>query len=404
MYNENIKTIQKEIVMKKFLSFIFALLVLVPCTYFLTACGEKDQEKVMNISLNPSLEFVLDKNDKVVTVNALNEDGNYLLSLKVEEETVMEAFRGMTAEEAAELFLTLTKDNGFLITGNEETLTISISGNEKDLLNSVKNTANKYLQEKGVDLSKLTLKVEELEKSELVSKVKECMQEYSNKELEKMSEEELVALIKQSRKETEDLLTQELKEIYYYYRTTMADKVELNALIEKITESATGDLATFKTKVEDLMTKANALTAELNKFIGEEYQKAVDAYVKAKKALLDKRIELYADGEFSEEDMQTLDKLESALEGVEKTMNDAKDAIDNAITIAQGTMSAAMTAAKNLVSGVKAALTMLGQDLSDVNTAVTNAKNNLVENFKDIYEEYNKAYWNSVTTPITPEA
>lgn len=385
--------------MKKFLSFIFALLVLVPCTYFLTACGEdKGKEKVMNISLNPSLEFVLDKNDKVVTVNALNEDGNYLLSLKVNEETVMEAFKDMTAEEAAKLFLTLTKENGFMITGNEETLTISISGSEKDLLNSVKNTANKYLQDNGIDLSKLKLQVDELEKSELVAKALECMKEYTENDLKDMSEEELVALIKESRKETAELLTQELKEIYYFYRVNEVDKAELRALVNKISGDVDEALKTFKENVEDLMAKADALTTELNKFVGVEYQKLVDAYVKAKKALLDKRIELYADGSFSAEDLVVLKGLEKTLSGVEETMEEAKKAIDGAITNAQGLVDTAMKTAKNLISTVKLALTAIGQDLSGVEATVTNTKTTLVDRFKVVYGSYNTTYWASETS------
>ena len=81
--------------MKKFLSILFAFLVLVPCTYVLTACGGNKTEKVMNVDLNPSLEFVLDKNDKVVTVNALNDDGNHIISIATKSETL---FEGLTAE------------------------------------------------------------------------------------------------------------------------------------------------------------------------------------------------------------------------------------------------------------------------------------------------------------------
>ena len=45
-----------------------------------TGCKKDEAGKVMNVALNPEVEFVLDANDKVVTVNALNEEGNLVIS------------------------------------------------------------------------------------------------------------------------------------------------------------------------------------------------------------------------------------------------------------------------------------------------------------------------------------
>ena len=50
----------------------------------LTGCQKHDELKtektVMHLSLNPEIEVVLDEEDKVITVNALNEEGNLTLS------------------------------------------------------------------------------------------------------------------------------------------------------------------------------------------------------------------------------------------------------------------------------------------------------------------------------------
>ena len=67
----------------------------------------------------------MDQNDKVLTVNALNEDGNHIISIAIDAE---QTFEGLSADEALEMFLDITKDNGYLITGNEEQVSIKISG------------------------------------------------------------------------------------------------------------------------------------------------------------------------------------------------------------------------------------------------------------------------------------
>lgn len=397
--------------MKKFLSFIFALLVLVPCTYFLTACGKDEgKEKVMSIDLNPSLEFVLDKNDKVVTVNALNEDGNYLLSLTVDGETVLEAFKNMSAEEAAQLFIKLTEENGFLITGNEETLTISISGDEKALLNSVKSSAEKYLQTQGIDTSKLSIAIENLKKSELVAKVKECMQEFADKEreLSQMSEEELVALIKESRKETEDLLTQDLKEAYYALRNSALENAEFQAVLDKI-NALTGDLNTVFTNFKTYMTSFEEQMAELyGKFElllnDKDYQAKVQAWVNAKKALLDKRIELLAEDLTADAEAHIkseISTLETALVQAEIAMEGARTGLDSAIATAQGALNSALSDVQRVIENVKNALKVVVPGVEeDINTAMAAAKEDFKTNFKTEYADYLESYWK--TTPATP--
>jgi hypothetical protein len=72
--------------------------------FSLTSCGNggggADATTVMNVSLNPEVEFVLDANNKVVSVNALNEDGNLVISA-----SAFENIEGKTAEEAAKLVI-----------------------------------------------------------------------------------------------------------------------------------------------------------------------------------------------------------------------------------------------------------------------------------------------------------
>lgn len=399
--------------MKKFLSIIFAVAILVPCMFFMTACGKDDgSEKVMNVDLNPKLEFVLDKNDKVVTVNALNDDGNHILSLEVDSESVVEAFEGMTAQEAMDLFLELTKENGYLITGNEDKVNISISGDANDLLNSVKSTANKFFTDNG--LTGITIHTAKINKDALKEEVKKCMQEYTDTQLNNMSEEKLIELLKESRMETKEFLTQELKEAYYDLRLEEMNMAKLNELYNQLKNLAvTGDqtIADFLLDFEDLKAQLTALhnAYVTNILENADYQAAMTAYVEAKEALLEKRLELSADGEITA--TEYTDELASLESAVADAKADLEDVYDDAMAIIDGvreTLQDTLSELQGLINtivGIIDNLPLPGMDINmeDLNNAHNEAKENFMNKFKtsEQFENFkNKSNWDNME--LTP--
>ena len=99
--------------MKKFVSFMLAAVLCFSVCSF-AACSDNQSNArdtaVMTVSLNPKVEFVLDSNDVVVAVNALNEEGNLIVSADV--------FVGKDKETAVQTFVQVSKETGFLVTGN----------------------------------------------------------------------------------------------------------------------------------------------------------------------------------------------------------------------------------------------------------------------------------------------
>ena len=82
--------------MKKLTAVFCATMALAMGVTGFAACNKENEEgknpdrkTVMNVSLNPEVEFVLDGNDKVVTVNALNEEGNLMRNEKTASYVVL---------------------------------------------------------------------------------------------------------------------------------------------------------------------------------------------------------------------------------------------------------------------------------------------------------------------------
>ena len=385
---------------KKIFSFLTAICLLLPCAFTLTACKKDDDtSKVMNINLNPEVEFVLNKENKVVSVNALDDDGNHIVSLAFNAETAKSAFEGLTAEEAAELFLDLAEQNGYLITGDEEEISIKISGEADKLLNKVKEKAQTFFNQNNLSVDITTGKVE---KSEIIEQVKGCLKEYTDSQLNEMSQEELIELLKNSRKETADLFTQELKDAYYNMRAEKLNTAELEKLYDLISNDQTlfyeqimaipgvsdlvENLGNLLDEVDDLeeVYKQYYLTADSDPATLNYYE-AKQAYVTAKEDLLKQRLALTEDGVLSEADKTALvsyeEAVNTALTNIETAEVAAKAALDQAKLAITQAMSI-ISQSETLIASVKTFLTNLHINLDSIHSAA----NNMLDGFKNHFK------------------
>ena len=123
-----------------------ALIVLAICLVVANNNREKTQTSIMTCSTNPSIQFVLNGNDKVMRVVALNNDGKAL--------ELNASFAGLKAEDAAELFVKLSTESGKIqVNTTGTTVTISFSGLKEDyskLKDKAVSKVNSYFDEKGI--------------------------------------------------------------------------------------------------------------------------------------------------------------------------------------------------------------------------------------------------------------
>lgn len=225
-------------VMKNFKKLVCLLCAAVICLSLIpfAGCDSKsgDADKVMTLSLNPEVEFILDGNDKVISVNALNEEGNLIISA-----TAFKDIEGKDAATAAKLFLQVSNENGFLVKGNanygENEIEISISGESvQKLYDKVKENAKNYLSKENI-----SAKIDELEKitkEELEELVAECAPYLEKVEIKAMEYKELLKELANSRKETAEFYSQELKNAYYQAKAFALEKAELETLKNKANE------------------------------------------------------------------------------------------------------------------------------------------------------------------------
>lgn len=230
--------------MKKKLKVILTVLMTIICSISVIGCGETQQEiseqKVMNLSLNPKVEFILDKDDKVVSVNALNEEGNVIIGA--------ETFIGKTAEESATLFVQICNETGYIVSGNvevgENKLQISFSGDAKNaekLYNSVKAKVNEYFTAENITAQ--IEKASQITKEQLEKLVAECEPYFNEAKVKAMEYNELISTLVKSRAETAEFYSQELKKAYYESKAFAFEKAEMETIrfqagLDELTASA----------------------------------------------------------------------------------------------------------------------------------------------------------------------
>lgn len=328
--------------MKKLFSkiamFMLSLVFVVGAAVTFTACGEPKETQVMTLSVNPSVEFLVDENNKVVSVTATNEDGVYLLQKYSE-------FTGMSAKDAALKFLELSEEYGFVVEGSTdgETFTISVSGADAEkLYNDVKSKISAKATELGVSIANMV----EMNKAKLQEMVAECYQEYSSKEIEELTEKELLSLIEKSREETKNLFTEDEKQAYYRERAQKVIEAKIDAVNDYFEEHKSLQNLVLQTAVATMNSIYATLETtfeNINNKFEEFYNNAttginakLDSYVDLKKDYLE-AFEAYkqavennaANVDILKQQMETLkSQAETNWKKLEEARNDAKEEIE----------------------------------------------------------------------------
>lgn len=278
--------------MKKRLISIFLLCTLLLTAISFTSCSNAKPEEGsvtrMTVDINPSVEFMIDDQNKIVSVTALNDDGSILI--------VGEAFVGKTPEEAVEMMITLASDTGYLIHGNaeasENTVKISVSGDTKyaeRLKKDITEKANDTL--KALDINGKVEKVEAL-KIDALRQMALSTSLYTEEEISAMDEGQLYKVISAGRIETALLLTEEMRTAYYSakeYKISFAEREETARIIKELGGIYNLTHTAYKTALDVYST---AIT-ELDNFRYEmlvspesEYQKSLTKLREAKVELL----------------------------------------------------------------------------------------------------------------------
>ena len=361
----------------------------------LTGCGgsEKDAAARMQVDINPSVEFILDADNKVLSVTALNDDGSLIIA--------GEAFVGKTAEEAVEMMVSISTDAGYLVKGEltaeRDAITISITGDDaaaQELYEEVKAEIDGFLEESGIYA--VVERGEELKLEALRELVMKADPSVTEEEVAKMNEEQLINALKISRIETAQLITEELREAYNVakeYDLRFAERQATKDVIDGLGSAYESFLNLYSKALDSYQeTIAAVEQARYDNFVdvGSQYQKALAEVREQKDRVLAQRKEVaqLSEGPAKEAAEAALDAEEAALMFKEDALNIAGSAANAAFDLVLGAMKTAenvlIELEKTFPEEIKTALTESAHKTQD---AMNETKDKAFAKFEEAHKE-----------------
>lgn len=332
----------------------------------------------MTVDINPSVEFMVDDQNKVVSVTALNDDGSILIA--------GEAFVGKTPEEATRMVVSLATDAGYLVKGEIHTentdesqkVEISVSGNSdyaKELAQNVKSDVEKYLKDNKITATVESVKAKTLDEMRAVV-VADGL--FTEDEVKDMTEEQLYKALAAGRIETAELLTAEMREAYYRAKDYKISFVEKQATADIISGMGTtykvlmsgysAALVMYSTSIDTLDELRYSLLVDPE----SAYQKALASLRDAKEDLLKEKKLIFSvkDGD------KTYAEISASFKLSEETYNKALKAVEDAGAAANKAMEAAIAALREVETQLKALEEKLREN-EDISAKLTAEAQNL---------------------------
>ena len=369
--------------MKKIISCFCMILLLCSCLVCFNGCGkdENQQTTVMNVSLNPEVEFILDKNNKVLSVNALNEEGNII----IESQT----FTGLDANEAVKLFVNVSKETGFVVTGNvksgENEINISFSGDTKQV-DKIYKDINSKLKTFLTDAKVSVKKAENITTDYLKEQVKECMPQLSEDAVNNMSYEELLNTLITSRNETKNLYSESLKKAYYSAKEVAFEKAKLEFLKTKANDIQKVVIDSAEKVYNLAITTLNTTRENLLLSDKSLYQLALNDVNKAKVNYVNYRNYLAGlDTEISASMQALLDNYKLALDTAESNLKLTFEQANKQLDAAEKDLNSAYNKAIDSItnSGLK-----VNDYLNEMSKSATKSLENFTQSFETEFKNF----------------
>lgn len=361
----------------------------------LAGCGGGDGEAAarMQVDINPSVEFILDADNKVLSVTALNDDGALIVA--------GEAFVGKTAEDAVELMASISTDAGYLVKGElsagQDGITISITGDAEaaqKLYDDVKAGVDAFLEESGIDT--VVERGEALKIDALRDLVQAADPTLTDEEVAAMTEEQLLNALKISRIETAQLLTEELRAAYNTakeYDFRFAERQATKSVIEGLGSAYESFLNGYAAALDSYQKAIQAVEQARYDYLvdaGSDYQKILAEVREQKDKVLEQRKEVaeLPEGAAKEAAKAALAAEEAILETKEAALELAGDAANASFDLALSAMKTVENALteleKTFPEEITTALTENAQKAQD---AMNAAKDEAFAKFEEAHKE-----------------
>lgn len=389
--------------MKKLFKISLVFVICIMMTFFLVGCRKEKQEETLSrvtVDINPSIELIVDEENKVVSVTALNDDGNIII--------VGETFIGKTSEEAVALIVSIATETGYLVKGEveatENEINISVSGDEKaqeELYNSIKKEVEKVISTEHIQA--VVNKKEALKKEALEEIAMELDPTLTEEQVKEMTEQELLKVIQDVRLETAIFYSEMLVEMYNEQKAHEIKLVE-RAETKKVIDGLDDTYQQLKSTYNELLSKFSDLIIDVENAYLEYFVDPDCSYQQYYATLLEARADLILQKEKVAELDEGIEKeaAKAILETKQRIYDSALEAVEMSYeyftSIFEGIIESLKLVEQQLIEFEKALpteiKTTLTEKTAEIELACNQAKDEFFANFEEQYKDEIEYYKN----------
>ena len=348
---------------------------------------------LVSVDVNPSIELVVDEDNKVISVTGKNDDGIMIL--------YGEVVIGKTLDEALELIISLENEAGFLLSGevgvNKNNIQISVNGDTQEIYNTIKTSVTNKINSICDELN-ITPSIEEANKyaneklNQLVLDIDPLLEE----KISSMTMEEKLSVISNYQKETAEIYSSQLQDFYVNVKNTeisFVEKEEIQEVLNGVESTYQQIVATYKGFVQNLSDQKTVIEELRYELLVKEdslFQQALNTVIQMKDEVNELKVKL------SESD-SAIEKLmiEAQLEIQEPLLVAAEEALINAGNLANKALDEAKAIIDQIVVQLKELekefpteiKSLIENKAKDIESKINEAKDSYFEEFEEKYQE-----------------
>lgn len=354
-----------------------------------------DSNAIVNVSVNPSVEFVVDSRNRVVSVKGLNDEGMMMV--------YGERIIGKNINDAVKTLIKVETKTGYLVVNGEASInkiTLSVGAENESKVNNLQlSIENSIIEEcKSLNVNSEIEKVEKYTKDNLISLAMKYDSSLTFEKANMMSYKELAKVIAVYHIETSDIYEEKLED---YYRQIKDSKIELSQYecLKKAIESASDlqkiALDAYKGVIQQIETYYNKLDEIIyTTFVDSEseYQKALKNVNDSKNDVLLYRQKIASSDPSNKEVydglISYLSIAESVLETNLSTLHAIEETgcfiINNKKSILQEVINSLSKTEQFLTNDIKE---YLNKSLDNLDKEVNNVKANAFKEFEKAHKD-----------------
>lgn len=349
---------------------------------------------LVTMDVNPSVEFVIDEENKVISVNGKNDEGKMIV--------YGEAIVGKTLQEAIDIVIKVENETGYLIDGNisvdTNKITVSVnadSGAYETLINQVNSyveqTCEKYniesVIEKGVQYTK----------DQLAAYVLTLDSSLTEEDVKNRTYEQLIDIVAVYHLERSSICSEKLE---YYYNEAKESKIEFaeNEATKEAINNANELYQIMLTGFNQAFDSLQNLYTSLNNTIYESFVSENSIFQKSLASMNDYKNEVIKlrnqvakyeeDNEVSLDTLKTmLEQAETSLDNSMNSLKQTEQSVISQIEKSQKSIQSAMDSLNEIKNSFPQEIKTL---LQDVTKETEDKINEIKDNFFETFEKENK--------------